>query len=153
MDREVIKYNRNRNINEYNIKDELSNKYFEALGTITFRYTNDDIEYSIENANDIPQYMKNQEQEEIDNYINFYKQMHCQKWIADMIDGEEFLNAVESGCFIDEDGTLSEIYVDGYLSNLGLCHEGINQGAFMVNGDIFREICKEHHVLVDWANK
>ena len=68
------------------------------------------------------------------------------------MDGKEFLEYVEGGDFIDSDGSLSAIYVDGYLSNLGLNYRGICQGDFLVSGKVFKGICEKHHVLVDWAN-
>lgn len=149
-ERKIIKYDKNRDINEYNTEDELGNKYFEALGKITFCHTNEGLKYFIQSAEETPAYISNENKA---NYIQLNKEMHYQKWISDIMSGKSFFEAVDAGCFIDYDGTLSCIYVDGYLSNLGLCHGGICQGEFLVDGDTFQEICKNHHVLVDWANK
>lgn len=153
MEREVIKYDRSININEYNATNISSNKYFESLGRMIFCYTNTGLKYQVINADDVPEYIKEKGQEEINEYIKFNKEMYYQEWIAHIMDGLEFLSDVDNGCFIDYDGTLSEIYVDGYLTNLGLCHKGICQGKFLVDGEVFRDICTNHHVLVDWANK
>ncbi len=70
-----------------------------------------------------------------------------------ILSGEEFLDYVKSGSIIDYDGTLSHIFVDGMISNLGLCAGGLCQGAFLVDANTFTDICKEHKVEVDWANK
>ena len=71
----------------------------------------------------------------------------------DIIDGEKFLEDVLNYSFIDYDGEINAIYVDGYKSNLGLCAGNLMSGDFMVNEYLFREICKEHKVEVDWANR
>lgn len=73
--------------------------------------------------------------------------------IADLMDGIEFLEDVLDGSFIDYDGTLAEIFVDGYKSNLGLAAGGIEQGKFLVDENVFRMICEEYKVEVNWANK
>ena len=69
------------------------------------------------------------------------------------MDGVEFYENVNDGGFIDYDGTLAHVFVDGYLSNLGLLLRGISQGDFKVDGDTWLEICEEHEVKVNWANK
>lgn len=69
------------------------------------------------------------------------------------MDGLDFLQAVRRGSFIDYDGTLCDIYVDGYKSNLGLEEEGIHQGDFKVTGKAFEELCNSHDIWVNWANR
>ena len=76
-----------------------------------------------------------------------------EKRIYDLLPGMDFYYAVDHGCFIDYDGTLDCIFVDGYLSNLGLSHKGIHQGEFLVTGDVFKQLCEEHRIEVNWANK
>nr|DAH73472.1 MAG TPA: LicD family [Caudoviricetes sp.] len=70
-----------------------------------------------------------------------------------LIDGLSFLEDVRHGGFIDYDGYISEIIIDDYKSNLGLCEEGLCSGKFLVTGEIFEQICKEHKVQVNWVNK
>ena len=70
-----------------------------------------------------------------------------------IMDGVEFLKAVDSGCFIDYDGSIANVFVDGYISNLGLAHKGICQGKFLVNKEIWMDICEDFKVEVNWANK
>ena len=72
---------------------------------------------------------------------------------SDLFTGKEFLEYVRSGGFIDYDGSISHIFVDGYDTNLGLFEGGICQGNFIVDGTMFEKICEEHDVIVDWANK
>lgn len=45
------------------------------------------------------------------------------------------------------------VHVDGYLSNLGIIADTFEDGKFLVTMDILEEICHEHEVLVNWANK
>lgn len=70
-----------------------------------------------------------------------------------LMDGMEFLNAVLDGSIMDYDGTLSDIFIDGYKSNLGLATEGLEQGEFLVDENLFKQICEQYKVEVNWANK
>ncbi len=67
--------------------------------------------------------------------------------------GKDFYECVNDGGFIDYDGSLADVFVDGYASNLGLSHRGLHQGDFMVDGITFQRICQSHNVEVNWANK
>lgn len=73
--------------------------------------------------------------------------------VYDLMSGEEFLDAVRSTCITDDDGTLSDIFVDGFCTDLGLTEAELSQGKFLVSGKVFEKICNEHEVLVNWANK
>lgn len=73
--------------------------------------------------------------------------------VYNLMTGSEFLDAVRNDCIMDDDGTLSDIFVDGYRTNLGLDEAGLSQGGFLVSGKIFEQLCDEHEVLVNWANK
>ena len=70
-----------------------------------------------------------------------------------LMSGSEFLSSVDSTCIIDDDGLLSEVLVDGFISNLGLSHKGFSQGEFLVTYDVWKNICSNHDVVVNWANK
>lgn len=70
-----------------------------------------------------------------------------------LMSGSEFLSSVDSTCIIDDDGLLSEVLVDGFISNLGLSHKGFSQGEFLVTYDVWKDICSNHDVVVNWANK
>lgn len=73
--------------------------------------------------------------------------------IGDLMTGIEFYEAVDSGCIVDYDGMLGEVFVDGYISNLGLCHKGLCQGEFLVDGNSWKVLCDEHNIEVIWSNK
>lgn len=73
--------------------------------------------------------------------------------IYSLMSGEEFLRYVEDGCIMDCDGVIAEVFIDGYKSNLGLCHKGLEQGKFLVDDELWNHICKNHKVEVNWANK
>ena len=75
------------------------------------------------------------------------------KDIYDLIDGKEFLEAVQGCCFTEYDGTISDIFVDGYISNLGLTTNNLTKGKFLVTAELWEEICDEFKVEVNWANK
>ena len=94
-----------------------------------------------------------QDYEEAIEYLKEEVQLDNTYMIADLMDGIEFLEDVLDGSFMDYDGTLAEIFVDGYKSNLGLAAGGIEQGKFLVDENVFRMICEEYKVEVNWANK
>ena len=83
-----------------------------------------------------------------EDFFNWFE-----KNIYFLMSGEEFFNSVDSGIIIDYDGSLAEVFVDGFISNLGLCHKGLKQGKFLVDGKTWLSICKNHKVEVNWANK
>lgn len=98
---------------------------------------------------------------EDDGLINFYRDYNEVDIalgmnmfpIYDLIDGKDFLKYVEESSFIDYDGVISDIFIDGYHSNLGLKYKGICQGKFLMSGEEFRKVCNEYKVEVNWANK
>ena len=73
--------------------------------------------------------------------------------IYDLMSGEEFLNDVDAGFFIDYDGTLAEVFVDGCISNLGLKHQDIRQGQFLATKEFWKSLMKTNKIEVNWANK
>lgn len=70
-----------------------------------------------------------------------------------LISGEEFADYIDNGCFVDNDGTIADIFVDDYVSNLGIFEKGMHQGKFMISTYDFRKLCKLHKIKVNWANK
>lgn len=73
--------------------------------------------------------------------------------IYDLMSGEKFLDYVDGGFFIDYDGSLAEVFVDGYISNLGLNHQGIRQGRFLATKEFWENLMKTNKIEVNWANK
>jgi hypothetical protein len=64
--------------------------------------------------------------------------------VYDLMSGEKFADAVEAGSFIDYDGSIAQIFVNGYVSNLGIWDHGIHQGEFCVGLYDFRNIRQLH---------
>lgn len=73
--------------------------------------------------------------------------------IYNLMSGEEFLHDVDNGLFIDYDGSLAEVFVDGYISNLGLRHMGIRQGQFLTTKEFWESLMGTNKIEVNWANK
>jgi len=74
--------------------------------------------------------------------------------IYDLIDGESFAESVKYGGFTDYDGSLCEIFVNDYLSNLGIWSNNFHQGdGFFVSLKDFKKLCGQYKVEVNWANK
>lgn len=87
------------------------------------------------------------------DYNEIEKEILSPILVYDLMSGKKFYENVDSGCLIDYDGHIADVYINGYKSNLGLYHKGICQGDFIVDGDTWLEICEEFNVEVNWANK
>ena len=70
-----------------------------------------------------------------------------------LMSGHDFFEDVDNNSITDYDGMLGNVYVDGYKSNLGLCHGNFCQGGFLVDGETWLSICDDHKVEVEWCNK
>lgn len=81
------------------------------------------------------------------------KDMFGEKLIYDLISGKEFIEMIDDHFITDYDGSLSEIFLDGYVSNLGIAHEDFEQGKFLMDKEMFLEVCDKFKVEVNWANK
>lgn len=86
-------------------------------------------------------------------YDVWEREINTQKVIGELMSGEEFYEHVDCGAITDYGGVISDIWVDGYISNLGLCHNGLCQGKFLVDGDMWLDICREYYVTVEWCNR
>lgn len=128
---------------------------FNAKGYINFIYTPAGLTFKINRREDMLNEMlsfsdtesyKKACNEELDKSLNV-------EVMDTLMDGKEFFNNVDNHCIIDYDGYIENIFVDGYISNIGLAHEGIFEGKFLLNGEAFNQLCKEHDVKVDWRNR
>jgi hypothetical protein len=125
----------------------MKEKKFDIKGTMSFALNeNDEVIVKRIKAEDILQAYSKDAKEEI-------RHKYYSPRIYHLIEGKDFVDMVETGCIIDDDGTLVNIFVDGFDSNLGLCEIGFCQGRFIVTKDVFLEICKKHEVFVNWAGK
>ena len=82
-----------------------------------------------------------------------WEEIFADKPIYSLMSGKKFVSFVDSGCIIDDDGSLANVFIDGYNSNLGLHHKGLTDGKFLVDKNTFLDICKNYEVEVNWANK
>ena len=89
----------------------------------------------------------------VKEYKEDWEKFYANKDVYDLMSGTEFIKHVDSGSIIDYDGSIANIFVDGYDSNLGLFHKGICQGGFLVDRETFLDICDDYKVEVNWANK
>ena len=128
---------------------------YKAKGHIEFRLGINGIEYQIYDRD----YYLKQEKRYIkddafcEEVVEHMYRHNFTKNIYDLIDGKEFLESVQGGYFIDYDGTIADIFVDGYISNLGLATDNLTKGKFLVCAEVWSEICDEFKVEVNWANK
>ena len=128
---------------------------YKAQGVILFKLSTDGIAYQIFNRDwytkDRGRYYS--ESATCKKIVDMMFEDKFTKSIYDLFDGKEFLKNVEDGCIIDYDGHIADIFVDGYVSNLGLATDNLTQGQFLVDADIWIDICNEFVVEVNWANK
>lgn len=80
-------------------------------------------------------------------------EMYKREIIGDLMSSEKFYAEVDVGCIMDYDGTMAYVWADGYITNLGLCHNGLRQGNFLVDGDMWLDICRRYNIVVEWCNK
>jgi hypothetical protein len=121
---------------------------FQAKGKMIFRYTNSGIQTQLY---DRDYYLKQHDNNS--NYVDFIYDTHFNRTTYDLMTGKGFYKDVDDTSLIDYDGSIADIFVDGYLSNLGLAHKGMCQGDFLVDGEVWLELCNEHTIKVNWANK
>ena len=79
--------------------------------------------------------------------------MNYEKNIYDLVTAKKFLRDIRDYSIIDSDGSIADIYVDGYLSNLCLHENGFSQGKFLISGEVLENLCEKHNIVVNWANK
>ncbi len=91
---------------------------------------------------------------------NIYREvvamMYAQQFtkdIYDLFEGKKFLQLVKEGCITDDDGHVADVFVDGYVSNLGLATDNLTSSGFLVSEKVWLDICKSCKVEVNWANK
>ena len=107
----------------------MSKVRYEVNGTMLIRVTIDGLEYQI------------------------FDEDKFNKDIYDLFDGEDFLQKVEDNCLTDYDGHIADVFIDGYKSNLGLSTNNLNQGELLINAELWKELCKDFKIEVNWANK
>lgn len=73
--------------------------------------------------------------------------------VYDLYPGKTFASHLEQSVITNNDGSMSEVFVDGYVSNLGLLTSSFCQGQFLVDIKTWLKLCDEHDILVNWANK
>lgn len=127
----------------------MKEKYYNAKGWKIFFYSEDDI-YTIEKDKE---FYKQCNPCKDNDFINAFFELNFDRDKYDMYDGEEFLSLVSNGCITNYDGTAADVFVDGFRSNLGLLHDNIQIGGFLVDKDVWMELCKEYKIEVNWVNK
>ena len=131
-----------------------TNKY-KAKGTALFRLGPDGIEMSIYDRDN---YFKHESQyfsdvNECNAVVDQIYNWQLTKSIYGLFDGKDFLKMVQDGCIIDYDGYIADVFVDGYESNLGLATDNLTSSGFLVSEEIWKDICEEYKVEVNWVNK
>ena len=127
---------------------------YKAKGQIIFRLGPDSIETQICDKNYYLQhYGRYFSPSDAEMFIDHKFNTEFTRSIYNIFDGKEFLHHIQDGCIIDDDGHIADIFVDGYISNLGLSTDGLTQGEFLVSAEVWEDICNEFKVEVNWANK
>ena len=124
----------------------MKEKYYKTKGWKILFFSEDDI-YTIEKDKEYYSTIYNKEK-----VNNLYK-YDFQRSIYDLFTGEKFLKYVQDGSITNYDGHEADVFVDGFRSNLGLLHENIQVGGFLVDEDTWLSRCKEYQIEVNWANK
>ena len=128
---------------------------YKAKGRIIFRLGLDGIEAQVY---DRDYYLKREQhyisdKKMCEEMVDQLYRWDFEKTIYHLFDGKEFLQNVQDGYLIDYDGNIATVFVDGYVSNLGLATDNLTQGQFLVSAEVWEDICNEFKVEVNWANK
>lgn len=118
---------------------------YRANGTMDFAYGKNGILCTLTlDIKDIAK-MNAASEENVREYYTFQ--------VGDLYEGKEFLRMIREKGIMNSDGELIRIFVGGYLTNLGIASNDFYQGNFLIMEDVFEELCEEHDILVEWANK
>lgn len=125
-----------------------------ANGQIVFVHTKDGLK---ECKYDRDFYL-NANKQTLGNYANDYVDyIYNSKFtfkIYKLMPGKKFLDMVKSGYFVDSDGTICEIFADGFKCNLGLFTNNlISGGGCFVDEEMWLDLCDRYNIEVNWANK
>lgn len=131
---------------------------YKAKGYIWFRAAPDGYEVAVETKEEqlekITDHMKNiVVKNEVDRVALDIVEKELDVSTTCILTGERFIEDIEANAITDNDGYIDHIFVDGKISNLGISHKGVQQGKFLVNGELWKELCKEYKIEVDWVNK
>lgn len=131
----------------------MTDKY-KAKGQIFFRLGPDGIETQrYDRDYYLQQYAGYFHPNDVEFIVNHKFDTELTQNIYNIFDGKEFLNHVQDGYIMDDDGQIANIFVNGYISNLGLSTDNLTQGEFLVSAEVWKDICNEFKVEVNWANK
>ena len=121
---------------------------YSAQGTLDFVATIDDIKVAIKDKE------WHRKDWAFDSTFEMMWEDRFSKNVYDLMSGKRFLEYVNSGCITNYDGHIANVFVDGYISNLGIYVEnGFNDGDFLVNEELWLQICDNYKVEVNWVNK
>lgn len=89
--------------------------------------------------------------------ISFEDDFEMLNVINDRYEGMDFLKSVKSLGFMDCDGWVDEVFINGYKSNIRLCAYGIDlykEDKFINFGEeAWIDLCENFDVEVYWVNK
>lgn len=130
-------------------------KTYNAKGQRLFRYGRDGVEIQ---TYDYSYYLNYQHKyhKDLDMCHKLVKMKYEYDFnfdVYDLFNGKQFLELVESGCITDSDGRIVNVFIDGFDSNLGLAIDNLTSGGFLVDEEVWLDLCNEHKVEVNWANK
>lgn len=137
------------------VKESAKMKKYKAKGYLIFRLGPDGIETQTYDRN----YYLNRnrkyhaDEKMVKDIVDGMYRWQFTKDVYDLYDGKDFLEDVKSYCITDYDGSIADVFVDGYKSNLGLSAGNIMSGDFLVSEEVWLDICETFAVEVNWANK
>lgn len=85
--------------------------------------------------------------------VKMYYEWNFDIDVYDLFDGKKFLELVKDGCIMDDDGHVANVFIDGFDSNLGLATDNLTSSGFLVDEEVWLDLCDEFKVEVNWANK
>ncbi len=135
------------------MKKDNANKYL-AKGQMVFVQTKDGLKECKFDRDFYMNEYKDTLGSRVTDYVDFIYNSKFTFDIYKIIPGKEFLEYVQSGYFINGDGTISGIFADGFKCNLGLFTDNLisGEGCF-VDEEMWLDLCDRYNIEVNWANK
>ena len=89
-----------------------------------------------------------------ENYVNYIYDSKFTFTTTNLISGKKFLRLVLSERYNNDNGLITEIFVNGFKSNLGLITDKFVSGeGCLLDEDVWKDMCNKYNIEVNWKSK
>ena len=128
-------------------------KTLSVNGLMLYRVSLEGIEsVKIEDINEMKSFLKSSEIKKIEP-VSLIELLENENEIIikKLITGQTFLENVRSGVLTNENGFVSEVIIDGFLTNIRFCFSGYQDlFGFLVDETFFESLMEDRNILINW---